>query len=125
MNKSELRQHWGDKLFLYSKQSEHEHFADRKNRLFMFKTNHSLQLNRAGYSLLLRSKIPVIKTNVTWSGSVHDLLLLANVSDVPYYLMHENYGREVSLQTIESDRIHALLLLEGDIKAWANMYDPF
>jgi len=122
MNNIELRKVWGTKLLSYGKHKDHDVFNQSESYNTIFKTNHSLQLNRMGFSLLHKSKIPIQTIAIKTNKSVHHLLSISKIMDAPYYFQEHHISSELKLFTIESDKTTMLIMMEGNIESWTKMY---
>ena len=118
MNNIELRRVWGTKLLSFNKHKDHDLFKKSDSYNTIFKTNHSLQLNRMGFSLLSKSKIPLQTIFIKTNKSVHHLLAISKIMTDPYYFQEHHMTTELKLFTIESDKTTMLIMMEGDIESW-------
>jgi hypothetical protein len=122
MNKIELRQEYEAKLLDYKAKSWET--GNPLNNLW--KTNHSLQLTRLGLFVFKKyvkeNNVPMLTIELANGRSISELLMIANTMNVPFFITEDHTSGKVILCTIESDRSIMLIMGNGNVINWANMY---
>ncbi|HAC14778.1 MAG TPA: hypothetical protein DCE78_02360 [Bacteroidetes bacterium] len=125
MNKQDIRAHYESELNAIKEANTLESWS--KNNLDgLWKTQHSLQLSRFGFLILKKyckvNDVSMLSVSLTNGRSIGELLMLANTMNVPYYLTESYTTSKLLIHTIESDRSTMLIMGDGNIINWANMY---
>lgn len=125
MNKFAFRAHF-DSEFKEIKEVNIVDSWSRNSPDNFWKTNHSLQLSKFGFFILKKycraKNINMLSIPLQNGRNISELLMLANTMDVPYFISEFHVTGKLFIQTIDSDRLAMLILNDGNIPNWANMY---